>query len=89
MASLTDLVRILFQSGAKTVPVAYVSVPPQFRRNSTPLTSEMLFWDDLELSGHRWLAQLPKLAPGRCFELAPPTATDEHQPRRAGGGEGV
>ena len=33
----------------------------------------MVFRDDLELPGHRWFAQLPKLAPGRRFELAPPT----------------
>ena len=47
----------------------FQEVPPEFRRNSTPPTSEMIFRDDLELPGHRWFAQLSKLAPGRRFKL--------------------
>ena len=47
--------------------------PPEFHRNSTPPPAAMGFWEDVELPRHRWFVQLPKLAPGRRFDLAPPT----------------
>ena len=65
----------------------FQEVPPEFRRYSTPPTSEMLFWDDLELPGHRWCAQLPKLVPGRRFVLAPPTESRQNSPRFEGRSE--